>query len=120
MMGIYAKNQVVDCDFSPEYGFFSIHSCKNFRRGKAEILERLAKAGHKVVSIGDSLSDYADYNLPNRVVFVQDGLPDAILQQPHVSVAQYRGIGGIIETLNTILQAESIDYSLKQEKSYDI
>jgi hydroxymethylpyrimidine pyrophosphatase-like HAD family hydrolase len=120
MVDTYAKNQVVNCDFSPEYGFFSIHSCENFRRGKAEILERLAKAGHQVVSIGDSLSDYADYNLPNRVVFVQDGLPDAILHQPHVSVSQFKGIGGVIETLNKILQTKGIDRTLKEERSYDI
>lgn len=120
MMGIIASKQAVDCDFSPDYGFFSIHSCENFRRGKAEILERLAEAGHKVVSIGDSLSDYAGYSLPNRVVFVRNGLPDAILNQSHVSVSQFKGIGGVIETLNKILQTGHIDHTLKQERAYDI
>lgn len=114
------KEQIVDCDFSPEYGFFSVHACHNFRKGKAETLEALAAHSHQVVSIGDSMSDYADYDLPNKVVFVQDGLPSATLQQPHVSVSKFKGISGVIEILNQIAKTNAAAPTFKQERSNDI
>jgi soluble P-type ATPase len=111
---------VVDFDYSPDYGFFSIHSCNNFRRGKAEILEELTNAGHIVISIGDSLSDYADVRLPNQVIFVQLGLPEHILQRPHVTVSEFKGISGVIESLNKILQGDTTKHIPREDISYDM
>lgn len=108
----------VSCDFSPEHGFLGVHAGANFRKGKSDTLEKLVREGHEVVSVGDSLSDYAPLSLPNRVVFVQDGLPADILSQPHVSVTVKKGISGVIETLKSMSQ-QSVP-SAKASLTYDI
>ncbi len=116
--GLYEVG-TVSCDYSPEHGFLGVHSGENFRTGKAETLQKLVREGHEIVSVGDSLSDYAPMPLPNRVVFVQDGLPADILRQPHVRVSEEKGISGVIETLKYFAY-ENAQPSRKQDLSYEI
>ena len=111
-------NGVVSCDFSPKHGFLGVHANENFRKGKAETLLKLVREGHEIISVGDSLSDYVPFSLPNRVVFVQDGLPKDILSQPHVSVSGKKGISGVTETLKCIAQQSKL--SAKIGLFYDI
>lgn len=109
----------VDCDFSPQYNFLSVHGCKDFRKGKSDCLMQFVNRGHQIISIGDSLSDYAPFNLPNRVVFVQDGIPEDILAQHHVTKCHETVFMGVIEALNGIV-LESQNQSLKAEVTYGL
>jgi hydroxymethylpyrimidine pyrophosphatase-like HAD family hydrolase len=109
----------INCDYSPNHGFIGIHAGRDFRQGKAEMLEKLVNEGHRIVSIGDSVSDYASLPLPNKVVFVQDGIPADILSMPHVSITKEKGIAGVVETLKSLANT-GIEPRAKQSMSYDI
>lgn len=109
----------VSCDYSPEHNFLGIHSGHDFRNGKAKTLELLVREGHQVISIGDSMSDYACLPLPSRVVFVKDGISEDILNQPHVSVAKAKGLHGVIEALKCLAD-ENTKPSLRQGLFYDV
>ncbi len=59
-----ANLQTFGVDASPRagiYGFFAMHPCP-IRSGKADTLRMLAKFGHRVTMIGNSMSDFVEPN----------------------------------------------------------
>jgi len=56
----FSDNQGISIDCSPEYNFFAIHPGENYKQNKGYTLNTLSAYGHKIIMVGNSMSDWVE------------------------------------------------------------
>lgn len=89
-------------DAAAHHSYLGIHACVPLRSGKREALAQLARAGHEVVMVGDSLSDWVPPGAGVRCAFVADASVPAAVRAGCWYVAEGPGAEGVIEVLQRV------------------
>lgn len=89
-------------DCSPEYNFFAIHPRENYKQNKGHTLNVLSAHGHKIVMIGNSMSDWVEPGDGVVCTFVGGAriMGEAIRKAGYISdMPTIKGVINILEKL---------------------
>ncbi|WP_030559922.1 HAD family hydrolase [Streptomyces aureocirculatus] len=89
-------------DAAPRHSYLGIHSCVPLRSGKRRVLAELARAGHRVVMVGDSPADWVPPGTGVRCAFVADANVPAAVRAACWHAATRPGAAGVVEVLRRV------------------
>ncbi|MFH8797248.1 hypothetical protein [Streptomyces sp. NPDC017941] len=93
-------------DAAPCHSYLGVHSCVPLRSGKRRVLAELARAGHRVVMVGDSLADWVPPGTGVRCAFVADANVPAAVRGACWHAAARPGAAGVEEVLRRVATEE--------------
>jgi hypothetical protein len=101
-LGILIQDTQISTDVSPESNFLGIHPGK-YKENKGKTLSLLAKTGHSVVLVGNSMSDWVSPETGVQCAFVSGARVDASKLSDATYISKLPTIQGVIDILQHVV-----------------
>lgn len=99
----FGDNQGLSIDCSPEYNFFAIHPGENYKQNKGYTLSTLSAYGHKIIMVGNGMSDWVEPEHEVVCAFVSGARITEAAKNKAGYISDKSTVKGVIDILEKIL-----------------